>query len=100
MKDIPISALGMVWYSLEHYPDIKAMMKDGDRLPATYSEWRLKAEQGERQMRRQGHLVIRAHLVPDAFRQHCVSHGLDLDAKGRTHFASSVAVKETGADLG
>lgn len=92
----PVSAVGMVWYSLEHFSEIKAMMKDGHKLPATYSEWRIKAEQGERQMRRQGHLVVRAHLVPDEFREYCSRHGLDLDAQGRIHFANHVAYEAHG----
>lgn len=94
MEQAPVSAVGMVWYTLEHYAEIKAMMKDGHRLPATYTQWRLKAEAAEKQMRRQGHLVFRAHLEPDAFRQYVSTHGLDFDADGRTHFASFIAKQE------
>lgn len=94
MKDMPVSAVGMVWYSLEHFDEVKAMMKDGHLLHRTYTEWRLAAEQGERHMRRQGHFVVRAHLVPDAFREYCRRHGLDLDAHGRDHFATSVAAEK------
>lgn len=91
MKQTPIRALGMVWYSEEHFAEVKAMMKDGHLLPRTYLQWQDKAEQGERKFRREGALVVRAHLVPDAFRQYCLRHGLDLDAQGRSHFAASVA---------
>lgn len=94
MKNLPVSAVGMVWYSLEHFDEIKAMMKDGHKLHRTYTEWRLAAEQGERHMRRQGHFVVRAHLVPDVFREFCSRHGLDFDADGRNHFANRVAAEK------
>lgn len=93
---LPIRAVGMVWYALEHFDEIKAMMEDGHNLHRTYTAWRLAAEQGERQMRRQGNLVVRAHLVPDAFRQYCLRNGLQLNAQGRTHFANSVAHQAHG----
>lgn len=96
MNETPIRAFGLVWYALEHYPEIKAMMKDGHRLPATYTQWRLQAEKAERQLRRQGALTVRAHLAPDAFRQHCGRYGLDFDADGRNHFASLVAAQHYG----
>ena len=86
----------MVWYAAEHFAEIKAMMEDGHKLPSTHAAWQRAAEEGERSYRRQGALVVRAHLVPDAFREYCRTHGLNLDAKGRTHFASSVALKAHG----
>jgi len=96
LKTLPIRAVGMVWYSLEHFDEIKAMMEDGNKLHRTYSEWRLAAEQGERKFRREGNLVVRAHLVPDAFRQFCSERGLNLNAEARNQFASWVALKEHG----
>lgn len=96
MNDQPIRAIGMVWYSLEHYAEIKALMEDGHALPATYTQWRLQAEQAERQFRRQGALIVRAHLTPDAFRQHCLRFGKHFDAEGRSHFASWVAQQQYG----
>lgn len=98
MTTLPIRAVGMVWYSLEDFDEIKAMMEDGHKLHRTYTEWRLAAEQGERSFRRQGDLVVRAHLVPDEFREYCHRHGLKLDAHGRNHFANWVAYQAHGTD--
>lgn len=98
MTPLPIRAVGMVWYSLEDFDEIKAMMEDGHKLHATHAEWRAAAEQGERRFRREGHLVVRAHLVPAAFREHCRRHGLKLDANGRNHFANLVAYQLHGQD--
>jgi hypothetical protein len=96
MKELPIRAIGIPWYALENYGAIKAMMKDGHKLPATYSQWRLAAEQAERQFRRQGDLVVRAHLDPNTFRDHCSRFGQDFDAQGRSHFAAHVAEQAHG----
>jgi uncharacterized membrane protein len=87
----------MVWYELEDYPRIQAVMEDGDRLPATYSQWRLNAEQGENQMRRKGHLVVRAYVRPDEFIEWCRLGGKELNAQGRLDFANEVAFKAHGA---
>lgn len=98
MEEAPIRAVGMVWYSLEDFDEIMAMMEDGHKLHRTYSEWRLAAEQGERHLRREGHLVVRAHLVPAEFRDYCARHGLNLDAEGRNHFANWVAFQAHGTE--
>ena len=91
-----VSAIGMVWYAPEHYAEVKAMMKDGHRLPATYERWQALAEQGERTLSGQGHKVVRAYLVPESFRQFCLARGLEVDAKARTEFASWVAKEQHG----
>jgi hypothetical protein len=89
-----VVVVGMVWYSLEHFDEIKSMMEDGHKLQRTYAEWRLSTEQGERQLRRQDQFVVRAHLVPDAFRQFCAERGLRLNSKARNDFASFIALQE------
>jgi uncharacterized membrane protein len=89
--------LGIAWYELEDFAEIKALMKDGHLLPATYSLWRLQAEAAERKFRRQGHKVTRAHIRPAEFAEWCRARGLDVDAKGRMAFASFVA-KEVHTD--
>jgi hypothetical protein len=90
----PVQAVGMVWYAAEDYTEIKAMMKDGDRLPPSHASWQSKAEGNESNLRGQGYLIFRANLKPDAFRKYCLLHGLDLDSRGRTHFANFIAAEE------
>jgi hypothetical protein len=93
---LPIRAIGIPWYELEDYERVKTVMEDGHLLPNVYSLWRLKAEQAERQLRRQGNLVVRAHLRADEFAAWCKSRGLNIDAKARTQFASDIALQEHG----
>ena len=94
MADQPIQALGIPWYELEDFDQIKAVMEDAHLLPRTYAEWRLAAEQAERKFRRQGHLVVRAPLRASEFVAWCQARGLHIDAKARTQFASLVAAEK------
>ncbi len=84
----PPLVVGLVWYDAEDYPAIQALMKDAHLLPPTYERWKLLAEQGEDVARRAGRRVVRITLKPDAFRQFCLRHGLDVDAHGRNQFAA------------
>lgn len=84
-------AVGIPWYTLEDYERIKTMMEDGHLLPHVYSLWRLKAEQTERQLRRQGQLVVRAALRPDEFAAWCAARGLNVNAQARMQFATEAA---------
>lgn len=83
--------IGMVWYKLEDYDSIKRIMSDGQQLPATFSEWRMKAETGEKKFRREGKVIVRAFIDPKTFPDWCRSRGLNIDAKARNEFAATVA---------
>jgi uncharacterized membrane protein len=98
MLDPRIRAAGISWYHKEDYPRILKMMIDSHVLPSTYSEWKKKAEGQERKWQADGVTVFRAIIDPDEFPAWCKAHGLNVDAKGRTAFASEFAmlqVKDT-----
>jgi hypothetical protein len=96
MNQPPIRAVGIPWYTLDDFAEIKAMMEDGHKLAATYSQWRMAAEQAEKKFRREGCLVVRAALEPKAFRDYCLLHDLRLDAHGRGQFAAFIAKEQHG----
>lgn len=83
---------GMVWFKLEDYESARAIMEDSARLPATYSSWRIKAEQSEKEMRRLGWATVRAYIDPAEFVAWCRERGLNVDAKARNEFANGVAI--------
>lgn len=89
-------AVGIPWYEAEDYPRVLAVMEDADRLPGTHASWKAQAEQIEDQLRRRGHLVVRAHLRPDDFVTWCAARGLHVNAQARTRFASLVAAQVHG----
>lgn len=82
---------GLVWFRLADYETARAIMVDGHVLPKTYTEWRLKAEQAEKNAQRQGFITVRAYIEPDQFPAWCSARGLDVDAKARQLFAMTIA---------
>jgi hypothetical protein len=89
-----VRATGMAWYRLEDYSAILSIMTDSAKLPRTFHEWRMKAETGEKKLRKEGHIVMRVFIDPKTFPDWCNSRGLNIDAQARIQFAS-LAVKET-----
>ena len=88
-----VSALGMPWYEREDYPRILEIMADADKLPDTHADFVKRAELGERQLKSQGHIVVRAVIKPDEFAGWCAVRGLKLDAQARMRFGSEAAAK-------
>lgn len=83
---------GMVWYRLEDYDAARAIMEDSNSLPATYSAWRIKAEQSEKQMRRLGWTTTRAYINAADFGAWCRDRSLNINAEARNQFANAVAI--------
>jgi hypothetical protein len=98
MVDPGIRAVGISCYREQDYPRILKLMTDSDALPSTYSAWKKKAELQERKLQAEGITTFRAIIEPDEFPGWCKAHGLHVDAKGRSAFASEFAmlqVKDT-----
>ena len=83
---------GVVWYRLDDYDAALAIMEARHQLPSTYSAWRIKAEQAEKQMQRLGWSTTRAYLDAADFLAWCRVHGLNVYAEARNQFANSVAL--------
>jgi len=83
-----VQVVGIAWYPADQYVALRALMKDGHRMPATHVEWETQAEALEQKLRGNGQRTVRALLDVDAFRQFVDRHGLDVDAKGRMAFAN------------
>lgn len=83
---------GLVWYRLEDYEAAISIMEDRNQLPATYSAWRIKAEQSEKQMQRLGWITTRAYINAADFLAWCRARGLNLNAEARNQFANSIAI--------
>ena len=89
-----VRAIGIAWYRLEDYSAILRIMTDGDSLPNTFHEWRMKAEEKEKIERRSGHTVVRVFIDTKTFPDWCGARGLNIDTHARMLYASTV-VKET-----
>lgn len=88
----PNPVAGMVWYRLEDYEAAVAIMEDRHQMPTTYSAWRIKAEQAEKQMQRLGWSTTRAYINAADFGAWCGARGLNINAEARNQFANSVAL--------
>jgi len=98
-----IEHIGMVWYRFEDYDAIRRIMADRHKLPATFSEWRMKAEQKEKLERRNGKFVLRVFIDPETFPDWCRARGLDIDAQARHRFTVDTladVVERTHGDSG
>lgn len=85
------SVIGMAWYRAEDYDAIFRIMSDSHKLPDTFDEWLLKADNGEKELTASGHIVVRAVIDPKTFPDWCRSLNLNVDAKARMHFANIAA---------
>lgn len=85
------SVIGMALYRAEDYDAILGIMSDSHKLPGTFSEWLLKAENGEKELTASGHIVVRAIIDPKSFPDWCRSRNLNVDAEARMHFANLAA---------
>lgn len=90
-----INVVGMAWYRAEDYDAILGIMSDRNKLHATYHEWRMDAETGEKKLRREGKTVVRAYIDPKTFPDWCRTEGLNIDAKARMQYASRIAYEQT-----
>jgi hypothetical protein len=83
--------IGLPWYRPEHYAQFRALMADGERLPALYDVWRLSADQIAGEIERSGIKVVFVEIEPEPFVRWCAQHGLTPDGAARSRFANEVA---------
>ena len=86
----PVRTVGIAWYRAQDYGQIRRIMADAAGFPATYREWREASERLESDLKRRGHVVLRAIVDPEIFPVWCKARGLNIDGEARTRFASEV----------
>lgn len=87
-----VTHIGIPWYAEEDYPAILAIMADAQLLPPNFQTWHKRAQDLRDQLRADGKTVIEAKIDPDIFPGWCRARGLNIDAKGRNHFAAEFAM--------
>ena len=76
------------WYARGDYP---ALLKDPDKLPATYDAWLQRAEQVEKQLQRAGLAVARIRIRPVPFAAWCREQNISPDQAARLTFVNEAA---------
>ena len=74
-----VDAIGVTWYRREDYERLKAMFKDGEKLPDTYEDWLAKAQVTVLTLAADRLRVERAYIDPETF-----PNITTLSAKGLT----------------
>jgi hypothetical protein len=88
---VKVAAVGIPWYRREDFAELRALFTDGHKLHATYEGWLAAAEEGERRIKADGTLTVRANLRPEEFAAWCNAKGIPLDSKARMEYANEWA---------
>ena len=79
--------IGFPWFEPDDYQALRKLFSDGDRLPGTFSEWRIQAITAFRLFEEQNLPVMRVRIEPKEFQFWCWEHGLPPDYRARQAFA-------------
>jgi hypothetical protein len=63
--------VGIAWYRPEDYDRLMKMFTDRKKLPDTFEDWLKTVELVCDELTRQGHLITKAYIDPEAFPQWC-----------------------------
>ena len=87
---MPVEVIGFAWYRREDYDRLKAMFKDGEKLPDTYEDWLAKAQNTVLNLADR-FLIEKSYIDPETFPMWCAKRGLQMDAIARTRYSAEVA---------
>lgn len=85
------SVQAMVWYKEEDWETLKNLFVDGDSLPASYEDWRRRAEDMKNEAQAAGDAVIKVFIDPQTFPEWCENKGMAMDSEARSQLAIEVA---------
>ena len=95
----PVRAVGIAWYSRQDYRRALEIMDDAAELPRTFDQWLKRAEATEREIKRAGHIVVRAMIKPEEFAAWCGAKGLNTDGKARSQWATEFVRQQANDPL-
>jgi hypothetical protein len=90
-----VRMIGITWYARRDYPRVLQLMDDASELDETYDAWLKNAQNAERELRRQGHKVVRTKMDLDAFLAWCTVRGERPIGGARAEWSSEVAGRQT-----
>jgi hypothetical protein len=94
-----VSMTGIAWYRAEDYARLRALFKDGEKLPDTYEAWLTAAQQLYDKLTAQGHAVVKAEIDPVTFAAWCRTRGMEPDAKARMAYGNECAARKCGVPI-
>ena len=91
MNKHQIQTVGIAWYHADDYPEIRKVMIDAAKLPATFERWSEAAQKLEQAYQSAGQRVVRAFIRPAEFVAWCRANGLNVDANARQRWGAEYA---------
>jgi len=91
-----IRAAGMAWCRPEDYDACLRIMADSNQLSASFHVWLTKAEHREKELRSEGHTIVRVYIDPETFPDWCRTRSLNIDSKARMQYAALIAKEHAG----
>lgn len=83
MKD---GEVAFEWFERADYPNIRRVMEDQHRLPASFEEWEKSAEAGEQALANSRHIVVRTIIESQSFALWCRERELKGNAQSRLKY--------------
>lgn len=83
--------IGLPWFELEDYAELRALFTDGHLLPETFEQWLARAMAAEDVFRQQQLKVSRVLILPEPFCRWCRQRNCAPGHKARQLFADELA---------
>ena len=78
MKD---GEVAFEWFERADYPNIRQVMEDKHRLPASFEDWEKSAEAGEQALVNSRHIVVRTIIESHTFASWCRERDFKANAQ-------------------
>ena len=88
--------VGVFWIRENEYSEVRAILEDGNKLPATWSEWEKMAKEMKNGLEAYGHIVDRVCIDPIHFPKWCAEHGTTTGRQGRKMFVTAAIKAKFG----
>ncbi len=85
MKD---GEVAFEWFERADYPNIRQVMEDKHRLPASFEDWAKSAEAGEQALANSRHIVVRTMIESHTFASWCRERDIKANAQSRLKYCN------------
>ncbi len=94
-KTVRKPVIGVGWYSVSQWQQLREVATDPERLEKTYQEWLVVAEQACEKMEASGMAIVKVPVNVQELIDWCRERNLPIDGKARAQYV--VEVMKTGA---
>jgi hypothetical protein len=96
LEDKPLPVFGAYWIKETDYAALRTVFDDGNKMPRTWTEWLMIAEETEKGLKAYGHVVERVYIDPITFSDWCAAHGTTTGRQGRKLLVAAAVTAKYG----